>query len=182
MSQVWVECTCTLPAPCDFPSGISVFAVSLSFFSLPLFINFCFWLHWVSWAATSHCSSRASCFYAWTFSSCGEWGLLSSCGARASHCSGFSCGGVQALGHVGFSDCGIGLSCLRACGILVPGPGIEPVSPALAGRLLTIGQPGKLLFACSTRSDSMKTDCSLLHFQHLARSGHTVDIPNIETE
>ena len=32
MSQVWVECTCTLPAPCDFPSGISVFAVSLSFF------------------------------------------------------------------------------------------------------------------------------------------------------
>ena len=107
MSQVWVECTCTLPAPCDFPSGISVFAVSLSFFSLPLFINFCFWLHWVSWAETSHCSSRASCFYAWTFSSCGEWGLLSSCGARASHCSGFSCGGVQALGHVGFSDCGI---------------------------------------------------------------------------
>ena len=25
------------------------------------------------------------------FSSCGKQGLLSSCGARASHCSGFSC-------------------------------------------------------------------------------------------
>ena len=32
-----------------------------------------------------------------TFSSCGEWGLLSSCGAQASHSSGFSCG-AQALG------------------------------------------------------------------------------------
>ena len=26
----------------------------------------------------------------WTFSSCGEQGLLSSCGAQASYCSGFS--------------------------------------------------------------------------------------------
>ena len=26
------------------------------------------------------------------FSGCGEWRLLSSSGARASHCSGFSCG------------------------------------------------------------------------------------------
>ena len=25
------------------------------------------------------------------FSNCGKWGLLSSCGTRASHCSGFSC-------------------------------------------------------------------------------------------
>ena len=74
------------------------------------------------------------------------------------------------------------LSCPVACGILVPGPGIEPVSPALAGRLLTTGQPGKLLFTSSTRSHSMKTDCSLLHFQHLAHSGHTVDIPDIEIE
>ena len=26
------------------------------------------------------------------FFSCGKWGLLSSCGVRGSHCSGFSCG------------------------------------------------------------------------------------------
>ena len=30
----------------------------------------------------------------------------------------------------------------RACGILVPWPGIEPESPVLQGRFLTIGQPG----------------------------------------
>ena len=28
------------------------------------------------------------------FSSCGEWGLLSSCGAQASHCGDFSCFGA----------------------------------------------------------------------------------------
>ena len=32
------------------------------------------------------------------FSSCGEWGLFFCCGARASHCGGFSCCGAQALG------------------------------------------------------------------------------------
>ena len=30
-------------------------------------------------------------------SSCGEQGLLSGCGAQASHCGGFSCCGAQAL-------------------------------------------------------------------------------------
>ena len=39
------------------------------------------------------------------FSSCGKWGLLSSCGVRASHCSGFSCCRARALGHTGFSCC-----------------------------------------------------------------------------
>ena len=37
------------------------------------------------------------------------------------------------------------LSCFKACGILVPQPGIEPVSPALPGRFLTTGPPGKSL-------------------------------------
>ena len=32
------------------------------------------------------------------FSSSGESGLSSSCGAQATHCSGFSCCGAQALG------------------------------------------------------------------------------------
>ena len=36
-----------------------------------------------------------------------------------------------------------GLSCSSACSILVPGPGTKPVSPALAGRFLTTGLPGK---------------------------------------
>ena len=36
-----------------------------------------------------------------------------------------------------------GLSCSAACVILVPHPGIEPVSPALQGGLSTTGPPGK---------------------------------------
>ena len=36
-----------------------------------------------------------------------------------------------------------GLSCATGCGILVPQPGIEPTSPALAGGFLTTGPPGK---------------------------------------
>ena len=32
-----------------------------------------------------------------TFSSCSNWGLLFSCGAWASHCSGFPCLGTQVL-------------------------------------------------------------------------------------
>ena len=35
------------------------------------------------------------------------------------------------------------LSCPRACGILVPQPGIKPVSPALEGRFFTARPPGK---------------------------------------
>ena len=35
------------------------------------------------------------------FSSSGEWGLLSSCGALASHCGGFSCCRAWTLGHSG---------------------------------------------------------------------------------
>ena len=35
-----------------------------------------------------------------------------------------------------------GLSCPMACGIYVPQPGIEPMSPALKGGFLTTGAPG----------------------------------------
>ena len=41
-----------------------------------------------------------------------------------------SCG-VQALGHMGSVVVARGLSCPAACEILLPWPGIEPVSPAL---------------------------------------------------
>ena len=89
------------------------------------------------------------------FSICRELGLLSSRGAEASRCGSFSCG-ARALGHMGFSSCGSwvlervgsvvtvqGPSGPTACGILIPRPGIELVSPALAGRFLTTGRPGK---------------------------------------
>ena len=37
------------------------------------------------------------------------------------------------------------LSCFLACGILVPSPGIKPMSPAWQGGFLTAGPPGKSL-------------------------------------
>ena len=86
-------------------------------------------------------------------SSCGQWGLLSSCCARASHCGGFSCW-AQALGHSGFSSCGSqalehGLSSCGTWASWLRGlchllrPGIEPISPALAGWFFTLEPPGK---------------------------------------
>ena len=57
--------------------------------------------------SVSCCSSGARGWGA--FSGCGDPGLLSSCRARASHCSYFSCCGSQALEHR--------LSCSVACGI-----------------------------------------------------------------
>ena len=37
------------------------------------------------------------------------------------------------------------LNCPAVCGILVPRPGIETMSPALEGRFVTTGSPGKSL-------------------------------------
>ena len=68
--------------------------------------------------------------FEWTSSSCSKWGLLSNCGAWASHCSSFSCYGAQALRQVGFSSCGTQVYLLHGMWDL-PGPGIESVSPAL---------------------------------------------------
>ena len=90
------------------------------------------------------------------FSSCSEQGLLSSCGARASHCGGFSCCRAWVLRHAGFSRCSTSRWALE-CGFSsydaraslphgmwnLPGPGIKPVFPALAGRFLTTGPPEK---------------------------------------
>ena len=50
------------------------------------------------------------------------------CGGRAPECM---CSVVVALG----------LSCPEICGILVPQPGMKPMSPALEGRILTTGLP-----------------------------------------
>ena len=104
------------------------------------------------------------------FSSCGEQGLLSSCGVRASRHSGFSCCRAQALGHAGFSSaapglssCGSwalehrlnrtvvahGLSCSEACGIF-PDQGLNPCFLHWQADSLPLshqGNPGSILFA-----------------------------------
>ena len=79
----------------------------------------------------------------------GEWGLLSSCGARTSHRRGFSRCEAQALGARasvvaawGLSSCGALAQLLRSMWEL-PGPGIEPVSPVLAGGFFITEPPGK---------------------------------------
>ena len=53
------------------------------------------------------------------FSSCGERETLSSCSARASHCSGFSCCRAWALGAQDLVAMAHGLSCSKSCGIFL---------------------------------------------------------------
>ena len=76
------------------------------------------------------------------FSSCGKRGLLFFA-VQGPLSGGFSCGEAQqALGLVAVAH---GLSCPAAGGILIPGPGIEPRSPALVGRFLITGPSGMSL-------------------------------------
>ena len=81
------------------------------------------------------------------FSSCSEWRLLSSLGALASHCGGFSCCIVVAQGLIhcgswtlewaGFSPEGsVAPPCVESSGA-----GMEPMSPALAGRFSSTVPP-----------------------------------------
>ena len=49
-----------------------------------------------------------------------------------------------------------------ACGILVPQPGMEPMSPALEGRFLTTGPPGKSLEYFFFKSDFIETENALV--------------------
>ena len=76
---------------------------------------------------------------AWFLSRCSERGLLSSCSVRTSHCGGFSCCGARALGT------GAQQWPHPACSSMwhLPGPGIEPTSPASIGGFLTTGSLGK---------------------------------------
>ena len=72
-----------------------------------------------------------------SFSGCGEWWLLSSSGARASPCSGFSCCGAQ------LEDSVVAARRLNSCGMWdLPVSGLEPTSSALAGRFFTTEPPG----------------------------------------
>ena len=107
--QQWAPDLCQLLQP-QLPSPLAVAAGLFLFFFFPLiFIYLFIWavlgLHW----------------YMQAFSSCSLWGLLSSCSAEASHCSGFPCfpGTLGALASVVAAN---GLSCSMACGVL-PGQG-----------------------------------------------------------
>ena len=109
-------------------------------------------------------------------------GLLSSCAAWASHCGGFSVCAAQALEHTAFSSRGSWvLGCwLRICGSRaqlpcsmgdLPRPGIESVSPALAGGFLTTEPPGKSM-SC------LLHDIHVVSFIHYTFIALTPPLPN----
>ena len=77
-------------------------------------------LHWVVWLCRVLIVARGIfCFSTWT--------PVVAHGCR-------ECGSLYAA---------LVLSCFTACGILVPQPGIQPISPALPSRFLTTGPPEK---------------------------------------
>ena len=99
------------------------------------------------------------CCCAWAFSSCDEWGLLfiAMHGLLIAVASLVAEHGLQARG---LSSCGTQAQLLYGMWDL-PGPGLEPISPSLAGRFLITGPPGKptkhllivlnLLFLCKRK-------------------------------
>ena len=103
-----------------------------------------------------HCHTRA-------FSSCGEWCLLSSCGARASHCSGFSRGGAWALAHVGSVAVVLGLSCSTACGIF-PDQGLNLCLLHWQADSLPLSHQGSLNFVLDLSSSPFLIQISVLMY------------------
>ena len=126
--------------PC-FSLKISIFVINFFFFNLSFGLFIYFWLCWIFVAACglslvaasgAHSSLRCAGFsLRWLL-------LLWSTGSRR---AGFSSCGSQALERR-LSSCGAWAQLLRGMWDL-PGPGLEPVSPALAGGFLTTAPPGK---------------------------------------
>ena len=111
------------------------FSSSCCFFFLVAAL-FIYWLYWVS-------------LLRGLFSSCSKRGLLSSCGAWASHRRGASCWGAWAPGARASVAAAHGLTSFGSWAWLLrgmwnlPGPGIKPLSHALAGGFLSTVPPGK---------------------------------------
>ena len=115
------------------------FLSEFSFFKINLFIYF--WLQWVFVAAQGLSLVAASRGYSplWCTGFSLRWLLLlRNTGSRH---TGFSSCGSQAPEHR-LSSCGTRAQLLRDMWDL-PGPGLEPVSPALASGFLTTVPPGK---------------------------------------
>ena len=83
-------------------------------------------------------------FCAWAFSSCGVWGPLFIAVRGPLTIAAPPIAG-QRLQRRRLSSCGSRAQLLRGMWDL-PRPGLEPVSPALAGRFSTTAPPGKPAF------------------------------------
>ena len=99
-----------------------------------LFLFFYFWPHWLSVAAHRLLVAALG---------------LSLVAASRAYSPVAACG-LQSVGSIVVVH--NGLSCPISWRIPVPRPGIEPVSPALEGRFLTTGPPGKSLELFSMES------------------------------
>ena len=82
--------------------------------------------------------------------------LFSGCGSGASHC------GASLVAVHGLSSCSIWVWLPQGTWDL-PGPELKPVSPALAGRFLTTGPPGKSLGAAHFKDFDK---CIMTHIHH----------------
>ena len=101
----------------------------------------------------------------WVFVAACRLSLVAASGGYSLRCAGFSLRWLLLLWSMGsrraasevmarrLSSCGARSLLLRGRWVL-PGPGIKPVCPALAGGFLTTATPGKslLLFSCLTSS------------------------------
>ena len=102
-------------------------------------------------------------FCARAFSSCGKWGplFIAVCGPLTVAASLVA---EHRLQTRRLSSCGSQAQLL--CGMWdLPGPGLEPVSPALAGRLSTTVPPGKPPSCCFRPSRSMYLLIKLVLFK-----------------
>ena len=124
------------------------FWVFLGVFLFFKYLFIYFWLHWVFVAECGLPLVVASGGYSslWCAGFSLQWLLLlrsmgSRCAASVVVAGGLSSCGSRALEHR-LSSCGAQAQLL--CGMWdLPWPGLEPVSPALAGRFLTTVPPGK---------------------------------------
>ena len=73
--------------------------------------------------------------------SCGMWDVHCVMRDLLMWCVDSGCG-TQAPEHVGSVAAMLELSCSKACGILVPQPGMKPTSPALQGEFLALDHQG----------------------------------------
>ena len=119
-----------------------------------------FCLRWVFIAACGLSLFAASWGYSshrGGFSCCGAWALGAWASVVAAH--GLSSWGTRALERR-LSSCGTQAQLLRSMWGL-PGPGIRPVSPVLAGGLLTTVPPGTSeQFSPNKPAECLGMDCS----------------------
>ena len=121
------------------------------------------------------------CCCVWAFSGCGKQGLLFVATLAAFTEVASLVARAQALGCVGFSSCGT-LAQLP-CGMWdLPGPRVEPVTPALEGEFLTPGPPRKWLYLVPTfiwvwgflgGSDSKESSCNVGDLGWISGSGRS---------